>query len=201
MLKKTLIKWLEKKKYDYFYDFPLGGKFPDVIALKDKELIAFECEKRTVEIPAAMGNCLFYLNDANKVFIVLPEKEKDFLSKSAIETLRGQGIGLMIGDHKKINILVGAKEFRRNNSQVIAELRRKNIGLSEEAKKEIDIKKKIVEILKEHPEGLKILDIAKYVGSNRVTVAKYVYGLTIQGLIFQRLVGPSKLCYLKGDLK
>ena len=56
---------------------------------------------------------------------------------------------------------------------------------------------KILVILKRHPEGLTIMEISNLIGKSRITVAKYVYGLIIEGLVHQRIIGPAKLCYLK----
>lgn len=56
---------------------------------------------------------------------------------------------------------------------------------------------KILVILKKHPEGLTILEIAELLDVSRITIAKYVYGLVIEGLVKQRIIGPAKLCYLK----
>lgn len=52
-------------------------------------------------------------------------------------------------------------------------------------------------VLREHPEGLSILDIAKLVGVHRHTVTKYIYQMIGSAEIYQREVGPVKLCYLK----
>ena len=57
-------------------------------------------------------------------------------------------------------------------------------------------RERIIKVLKKHPEGLTILDISKITKLNRITVAKYVYGLIAEGLISQRKIGPAKLCYL-----
>jgi len=62
---------------------------------------------------------------------------------------------------------------------------------------ENNIREKIVKILKEHPEGLTTIDIAKLIGMNRLTISKYVYGLISENLIYQRKIGPAKICYLK----
>ena len=56
---------------------------------------------------------------------------------------------------------------------------------------------KIVVLLRKHPRGLTILEIAELLGINRITVAKYVYGLTVEGIVRQRQIGPAKLCYLE----
>jgi len=62
---------------------------------------------------------------------------------------------------------------------------------------ENNFRKRIIKNLKRHPEGLTILSIAENTGINRITVSKYVFGLLSEGLVFQRRVGPAKLCYLK----
>ena len=56
---------------------------------------------------------------------------------------------------------------------------------------------KIIVLLKKHPEGLTIMEIAELLDVSRITIAKYVYGLTVEGMVRQRQVGPAKLCYLE----
>ena len=56
---------------------------------------------------------------------------------------------------------------------------------------------KILNVLKNHPEGLTVNDISKLVKINRSTASKYIFGLIIEGLIYQRKIGPAKLCYFK----
>lgn len=56
---------------------------------------------------------------------------------------------------------------------------------------------KIIVLLKKHTEGLTIMEIAELLDANRITIAKYVYGLTLEGLVKQRQIGPAKLCYLE----
>jgi DNA-binding IclR family transcriptional regulator len=63
--------------------------------------------------------------------------------------------------------------------------------------KENHFRERIIANLKKHPEGLTILDIADGTGINRLTVSKYIFGLFSEGMLFQRRVGPAKLCYLK----
>ncbi|OGI12597.1 hypothetical protein A3K64_01690 [Candidatus Micrarchaeota archaeon RBG_16_36_9] len=60
-----------------------------------------------------------------------------------------------------------------------------------------DYIEKIVKILKEHPEGLSINEIAKALKVHRHTVVKYIYQLIGLDLLCQRKIGPVKLCYLK----
>jgi hypothetical protein len=64
---------------------------------------------------------------------------------------------------------------------------------------EDDFKGRILENLRDHPEGLTILSLAEATGINRITVSKYVMVMAVQGLISQRCVGTAKLCYFKGD--
>jgi predicted transcriptional regulator len=62
-------------------------------------------------------------------------------------------------------------------------------------------REKIIEILEKHPDGLTILNISKLIGMNRITVSKYVYGLISEKLIYQRKIGPAKLCCLKKEIR
>lgn len=196
MIEKSLVKWLTDKTYECFYNFPLGGKFPDMIAIKNNKLVAFELKKHVSEIPQAMGQCLFYLNKANEVYIVLPIEEEHLLSDSIIKTLKLQGIGLIVANDK-IKTLIEAKNFNKDNMLIIEKIKEmKNVN-ERDIKERADTKKLIIEILKEHPEGLILMDVAKYISVNRFTAAKYVYGLIGEGLVYQRKVGTSKLCYLK----
>ena len=56
---------------------------------------------------------------------------------------------------------------------------------------------KIIVLLKKHPEGLTIMEIAELLDVSRITIAKYVYGLTVEEMVRQRQVGPAKLNYLE----
>ena len=59
------------------------------------------------------------------------------------------------------------------------------------------VEEKIIETLREHPEGLTILNIAKLIRMHRHTATKYIYLLTGARAVYQREVGAAKLCYLK----
>ncbi len=61
------------------------------------------------------------------------------------------------------------------------------------------LKDKIKRILRRHPEGLHILEIARAVKAHRHTVSKYVGELTDSGAVYQRDLGTIKLCYLYED--
>ena len=67
--------------------------------------------------------------------------------------------------------------------------------------KKNDVRKRIIEVLKKHPEGLSISEIAKAVGIHRINVSKYIYQLIGSGVIYERKVGAAKLCYLKKNIK
>jgi DNA-binding IclR family transcriptional regulator len=61
------------------------------------------------------------------------------------------------------------------------------------------VKERIIDVLKQHPEGLTAVDISKILGSHRHTITKYIYQLVGEGLLYQREVGTAKLCYLKEE--
>jgi DNA-binding IclR family transcriptional regulator len=58
-------------------------------------------------------------------------------------------------------------------------------------------KNDIIEVLKNHPEGLTLQKIANLTRMSRLTATKYVHELIGEGKIYQREVGMAKLCYLK----
>ena len=62
---------------------------------------------------------------------------------------------------------------------------------------ENNVREKIIKILEKHPEGLTILNISEIIGMNRITVSKYIYGLIAEKLVYQRKIGPAKMCYLR----
>jgi len=61
----------------------------------------------------------------------------------------------------------------------------------------VDMQKKVVKLLIKHSEGLTTVEMARMLGTNRHTLTKYVYALLGAQIIYQRKVGPAKLCYLK----
>ena len=62
-------------------------------------------------------------------------------------------------------------------------------------------KEQIVKILRKHPEGLMLIEIAKLTRMNRLTATKYVHELIGSGSIIQRRIAAAKVCYLKDNLK
>jgi len=58
----------------------------------------------------------------------------------------------------------------------------------------------IIKALKEHPEGLTITTISEVTKLHRHTVTKYVYELRGADIIYEREIGPARLCYLKEGL-
>ncbi|MFH0896868.1 MAG: NEW3 domain-containing protein [Candidatus Bathyarchaeota archaeon] len=57
----------------------------------------------------------------------------------------------------------------------------------------------LIDILKQHPEGLTISSIAEKSGLHRHTSRKYINELIGAGNVAQRCVGAAKLCYLNSD--
>jgi DNA-binding IclR family transcriptional regulator len=66
---------------------------------------------------------------------------------------------------------------------------------------ENNVRERIINVLIKHPEGLTLLNISNLIGMNRVTISKYVYGLIAEDMIYQKKIGPAKLCYLKKMVK
>jgi len=58
-------------------------------------------------------------------------------------------------------------------------------------------KEQIIKLLRKHPEGLTIQQIANSIGKSRITVTKYIHELLGANIIYQRKVGKAKLCYLR----
>ena len=62
-------------------------------------------------------------------------------------------------------------------------------------------RERILDLLRTHPDGLTILDIANSLVANRSTVTKYIYELSGAEIITQRKIGSAKLCFLTKDVK
>ncbi|MBI2084464.1 MAG: helix-turn-helix transcriptional regulator [Candidatus Aenigmarchaeota archaeon] len=62
-----------------------------------------------------------------------------------------------------------------------------------------NFRNKLVEVLKEHPEGLTIEDLAKVTDAHRQTATKHILWLEGAGLVYRRRVGAATLCYLKKE--
>lgn len=63
----------------------------------------------------------------------------------------------------------------------------------------LKIKEDIINILKDHPEGLSARELSQIVGAHRHTVTKYILALEGAGLIYRRRVGSATLHYLKNS--
>jgi len=59
------------------------------------------------------------------------------------------------------------------------------------------LKERIVETLRQHPEGLTIQDISRLIGAHRHTATRYLAELKGAGIIQYRVIGPAILHYLK----
>ena len=68
-----------------------------------------------------------------------------------------------------------------------------------------ELKEKIVEIIKKHPEGLTATEISKILGLHRHTATKYILVLEAIDIVYRRRVGSATLHYIKknynGDVK
>ena len=62
-----------------------------------------------------------------------------------------------------------------------------------------DLKKRIPAILKQHPEGLTIQDLARILKVHRQTVTKYLLFLEGAGIVHRRRLGSATLHYLKAQ--
>jgi len=60
----------------------------------------------------------------------------------------------------------------------------------------VNIREKIIQVIKKHPEGLTMTEIAKLVGMSRLSISKYIYELHGAKKIRIRRIGKIKLCYL-----
>jgi len=58
-------------------------------------------------------------------------------------------------------------------------------------------KEVIINILKQHPDGLTIQEISKLSGMSRITVTIYIHELLGEGKVTERKVGAYRLFYLK----
>ena len=188
---------LVNKGYECFYNVSLGGKIAGLVAIKNNKITVFEFKKHATEISMAIGHCLHYLNDANKVYIVICSKERDLISQSTIDILKKHGIGLIINDHT-IEVLVRAKEFEKNNNLAINEIV-KNFNNKTNYDRE-HIKEHLIDVLKKHPDGLSISNISKLTGLNRLTASKYLSIMEAEKTVEFRRIGMTKLFKLKEDL-
>ncbi|MCS7106428.1 MAG: winged helix-turn-helix transcriptional regulator [Candidatus Aenigmarchaeota archaeon] len=61
----------------------------------------------------------------------------------------------------------------------------------------LEIEEKILEAIKQSPQGLTITEISRIVNIHRNTASKYVFALAKAGIIEQRRIGKVSLCYFK----
>jgi DNA-binding transcriptional ArsR family regulator len=195
---KPIIGWLERKGYSCFKDISIGGEFPDVLGLKGKEIAAIELKNSVIEVTKGIGQCLHYIQKANAAYIALPSEQIDFVSEYTRQTLKAAGIGLLSVD-SAVKAVIEAKRAAKSNSLLIKELK----SLKQKQEKppkngdEEAVRQRIIELLREHPEGLSILSVSKHIGMTRQTASRYVLALISEGIVKARKVGPAKLCYLR----
>jgi Holliday junction resolvase len=204
----NIFQWLKEQGYEYTWNFKIGTKTPDIIAFKEKEIAMFEIKKHATEVSKAVGQCLFYLQNANKAYVILPRKEIKKVRLESFELLKKYGIGL-VQANKDIKIIIEPKFFQNSNEEVIKKLKSKSLSrihfsrndmLSQRGFKR-EIKDKIFKTLSKHPEGLTFTQIAVEMRMHRHTVTKYIYELKGEGIVFVRDLKTLKLCYLKKHFK
>jgi len=186
----TIFDWLKSRGYDYTWNFKLGGRKPDIVAFSSNEIVALEFKKDGLK--SAVINCRKYLKEANRAYI---------LSKSieSSKVVKRDGIGL-IESNEHTKLIVEAKHFpmdKKDFAKLIKSMKKKSMLGSDGN----NFKKRIVEALRQNPDGLTIVDIAKLLDMHRHTSAKYVDELMKEDTIIQRKVGPAKLCYLDDTVR
>lgn len=189
----NIFEWLKENKYDYTWDVKIGNKTPDVIAFDDEKIVAFEIRRTSPEIAIAVKQCLQYLEKVNETYIILPSKEIDKLPENTLKAIEKKGIGL-IEANEKIKVIFSAKKIGSINKKFLEKLKERSLSKPIDSNK--DFEKKIINLLSKHPEGLTTIDISKILGIHRHTATKYVNQLVESEKIYQRQVGPAKLCYL-----
>ncbi len=194
----NILEWLKKHGYWYTWNFKIGTRKPDLIAFNDNEIMVFEFKKSITELSHALGQCLSYRKKSNKSFIVLNSGEVERLSSSSLELFKKYGVGL-ISVNETVKIIVDSNFSRFTDKRLLKKLKDKGIDsttLSVPKASGEELKQKIIDLLKEHPEGLHILGIAQLVGAHRHTVTKYIHELLGAGVVYQREIGTVKICYL-----
>ena len=203
-----IFQWLKEQGYEYTWNVKLGTKTPDIIAFKENEIVMFEVKKHSTEISKALGQCLFYLKNANKAYIILPKKEIKKIQPESFDLLKEHGIGL-IQINKDIKVVIEPKFFQFYNEEMMKKLKNKSLSrihfnynniLSQKSFKN-NIKEKLLNVLSDHPEGLTFTQIARELGMHRHTITKYIYELKGEGIVFVRDLKTLKLCYLKKYFK
>jgi hypothetical protein len=191
----SILKWLNKNGYEYTWNFKLGARAPDLIVFKESEVLAFVFVKSTNNLSEIIRQCISYLDKVNASYIVFQIQEAK-ISDSNLKSLREHGIGL-IGVNKEIKALVDAEFHEKDIDVLLTQLKEKSFTqITGSPNKSEETKKKILSVLEQHPEGLPILDIAKFSDLHRHTITKYVYELIDENKIYQRNLGPVKLHYL-----
>jgi predicted transcriptional regulator len=60
-----------------------------------------------------------------------------------------------------------------------------------------NVKEEIIKVLRDHPEGLMLIEIAGITGMNRFTITKYVHELMGSKSVLQKKVAAARVCYLR----
>jgi hypothetical protein len=182
----AIFEWLKAKGYEYVWGVKLGGAKPDIVAFNSSEIVALEFNKTGME--AAVHACLKYLKDANRAYILTKTDVPSTLAKR-------HGIGLIKTNHDT-KLLMESKRLPMDGAKMeklMAMLRGNRLSSGTDN----NFRQRIVEILRQHPEGMTIMDVSSSLKAHRHTSTKYVNELIKEGTVVQRNIGPAKLCYLK----
>ena len=193
-----ILKWLKQRGYQYTWNFRIGTRTPDLIAFNDREVIVFEFKRYATELSNALGQCLFYRKKTNKSFIVLGHAETSRLQSSSLQLLKKYGVGL-ISVNENVKIVIDSKFSKFSDERLFKALKSKSIDSTTYSTSRMvgeEVKQKIINTLKENPQGLHILGISRLVGAHRHTVTKYIYEMIGAGSITVREIGTVKICVL-----
>ncbi len=184
-------KWLVEKGYACFNNASIGGKFPDIVALKGGKLIAVEAKNNALEIPIALGQCLFYLVGANEAYIAIPYQEHHLISDGTLKVLKSNGIGLLGCSKSGVKIILRGNFKRKNNSAFIDSLRNRTQKNRTKIKNSREFMEKIKNALLKQP--MTVEEISRYFNINRITASKYLAIAEARGSVKYRLIGNAKL--------
>ncbi len=180
-------RWLLSEGYSCFYNIPIKGKFPDILAVKGKQIIAVEIKKNKLEIPLAIGQCVYYMEGANKVYIALPSDEIELLAQATLLILKKNGIGL-IKYNKSAKVVIQASDTGIRNNSLTNSLAKKPVI----EKRDVDKERAILAVLTSESD-IPLKDIAKATNISRITLSKYLAVLEAKNLVKHRSVGKAKL--------
>lgn len=188
--------WLESEKYIHLENIPVGGKFPDIVALKSKEVTSIEVKVNAQEITKAIGQCLFHSLESNKLFVSIPLNEYELVPENAKKIMKENNIGILGCNKNNVKILINSKYVEKNNSSLIEKINEKiKNGVRPAIRDQKDFIRELKKSLSIQP--MTIDEISKYLGIHRVTASKYLAVMEAKGIVKRRDIGKAKLYSVK----